>query len=233
MGFASTIFLLFMGFDTISHSLEHTLEALYPDAHGHTDQVHTEHLSALTISRVNTPALLALITTLVSSLVLSNHSRISRSMQLFSHFPSGLNNPSHTLTLVCSGFLLVLPALGYKLSSFFDKVLGVAMATAMLVIGVKLVKSLGSMLLLSYGGKGAQDVVNEVLKIQGVRDVQEARVWQAHHGLGIATLKMVVSGSAIAGTGEKRVKDEARKVVEDILGRKGVRWEVTVGLVAV
>lgn len=123
--------------------------------------------------------------------------------------------------------------MGSPLSSFFDKMLGVVMAMAMLTIGVKLVKSLGSMLLLSYGGPGVQSVVNEIVGIQGVREIQEARVWQAHHGLGIATVKLVVYAGAMGADGEKRLREEVRKIVENKLGRKGVKWEITVGLVVV
>lgn len=223
-----------MGFDIISHGLEHTLESLYPDAHGHTEHVHAEHITALTTSRINVPVLLSFITTIVSSLVLSNHSRISRSMQPFAYLPfSSVASPSHVLTMICSVIVLVFQGIGYPLSSFFDKMLGVAMAMAMLTVGVKLVKSLGSMLLLSYGGSGVQGVVNELAGIQGVREVQEARVWQAHHGLGIATVKLVVYAGAMGADGEKRLREEVRKIVENKLGRKGVKWEITVGLVVV
>src|SRR5436190_39093 len=98
-GFAMSVFLVFMGFDLISHNLKHALESLgsHTPHHPHTHE-------RISPGSVDSAALLAILATLVSAIGLKNHARISKAMRFayIESLPSVLSNPSHFLTLSCS-----------------------------------------------------------------------------------------------------------------------------------
>jgi len=150
--------------------------------------------------------------------------------------PSILSNPSHFLTIFCSLILLLIPLVSIHMSAWLDRALALSMALCMIAIGVRLVKTLGSMLLMSYGGKGVSDVVREIEEDAAIAGIQEARFWQVHHGLCMANLKVNVSGSTIGlgESGELRVRERITRLVRDRLGGgygKGAqKWEVSVAL---
>ncbi|KAF8538113.1 cation efflux family-domain-containing protein [Trichophaea hybrida] len=238
-GFAMSVFLLFMGFDIISHCTEHMVEGLWKDKHGHSGgHVHEEHLERISAGSIDFAALAALAITTVSAILLKNHARIGRAMHFaaLSHLPSILSNPSHLLTLVCSTLLLLIPLLSLPQSAWLDRALALTMATAMIAIGVRLVKVLGSMLLMSYGSSSSvPKVIDEIASDPGVKEVQEARFWQAHHGLCIATLKLVV-GKDVE---EARLREKVGRLVRERLSggygkgnAAGTRWEVSVAISA-
>lgn len=82
-GFAMSVFLLFMGFDIISHCTEHLVEGLWKDKHGHSGgHVHEEHLQRISAGSIDFAALAALAVTTVSAILLKNHARIGRGMFL-------------------------------------------------------------------------------------------------------------------------------------------------------
>lgn len=75
-----SVFLLFMGFDIISHTSEHLVEGWYEDdGHGHPGS-HEEHVVHARVSpgSVDLASLAALLSTLVSAVLLKNHARIGR-----------------------------------------------------------------------------------------------------------------------------------------------------------
>lgn len=146
-----------------------------------------------------------------------------------------LSNPSHLLTVAASLFLLLIPLTSTHFSAILDRALALSMALCMILIGVRLVKSLGSMLLMSSRGPGVAYVVQEIEKDAAVTGVEDARFWQVHHGLGMASVRLGVVGS-VQGEGEGRVRERIARLVRDRLGGvyggggKGVRWEVSVAL---
>lgn len=146
-----------------------------------------------------------------------------------------LSNPSHLLTVAASLFILLIPLTSTHFSAILDRALALSMALCMILIGVRLVKSLGSMLLLSSHGPGVADVVREIEEDAAVKGVEDARFWQVHHGLGMASVKLGIVGS-MQGEGEGRVRERVTRLVRDRLGGvyggggKGVRWEVSVAL---
>lgn len=81
---------------------------------------------------------------------------------------------------------------------------------------------------MSFGGTGVGDVIRVIEGDVGV-GVVEARFWQVHHGLGMASLKVGVAGSVVDEAGE-RVRERVVRLVRDRMGGMGVRWEVSVGL---
>ncbi|EAQ90632.1 hypothetical protein CHGG_02567 [Chaetomium globosum CBS 148.51] len=170
-GFAMSVFLVFGGFDLISHNLKHFLETVgdhaphHPpttshassgeaplDSHGHTHGVRY-----ITPGTVDFTCLAAVVSTLVSAYGLRNHGRIRRVMRV--PFPylarllpgAGiLANPFHFLTLCFSFLMLLLPLLSVPHLVWLDRLLCAAIAASMFVLGTRLAVAQGLMLLMSY-----------------------------------------------------------------------------------
>jgi Co/Zn/Cd efflux system component len=231
-GFAMSVFLLFMGFDIISHGAKHILAGLW---HGNSHH-HHNHIARVAPGSIDFVAAAALAVTCVSALLLKNHARIGRAMRFaaLEHLPSILSNPSHLLTLATSSLLLLIPLLSLPQSAGVDSMLALTMALSMILIGGQLVRVLGSMLLMSHpaSGKKIEMVVAEIGNDVAVKEVLESRFWQAHHGLCIATLKIVMQ----PGMDEARVRERLGRLVRDLLGggygkgNSGCRWEVSVAI---
>ncbi|KAI9837301.1 MAG: hypothetical protein M1819_000375 [Sarea resinae] len=145
--FAMSVFLLFMGMDLISHNLQHLLESL-----GNHTPHHPHPHARVSPGSVDLSSLLAIISTLTSALLLKNHARIGKALRFstLSSLPSILSNPSHLLTLSTSALMLLLPLLSVDLYLWLDRALSISLATSMCVLGARLVKTLGFMLLMSY-----------------------------------------------------------------------------------
>ncbi|KAI9851519.1 MAG: Endoplasmic reticulum zinc transporter [Thelocarpon superellum] len=217
-GFAMSVFLLFMGMDLISHNLQHILETMGHEAHH--EHHHHQRVSP---GSVDMASLVAIISTLVSALGLKNHARIGKAMRFayIESLPSVLSNPSHFLTLSCSALLLLLPLLSVRMYLWLDRLLSSTIAISMCVLGVRLVKNLASMLLMSYAGAGTSTtpsttlgnattnsslnsgssndaseaiprIIHELESDPAISAVEDARFWQVHYGLCMANLKIRV-----------------------------------------
>lgn len=234
-GLAMSIGLLFMGLDLISHNLTHSLE----NVGGHEPHHQTAHPyhDRVPAGSVDFAALAAIAATLVSASVLKNHARIGRALQFNLPLPSLLANPTHLLTLSCSGLLLLLPLLSLKLYRSVDALLSVIIATAMGALGTRLCYALGRMLLMSYPGVpgSAGTVVADIEMDEAISRVEEARFWQVHYGLCMANLKIRLRDVGSRGEEEiTRVRDKVGSLVRNRLGggygggRGGVKWETSI-----
>lgn len=223
-GFAMSIFLVFGGFDLISHNLKHALETV-----GHHDP-HHNHANALetTPATVDMASLAAVASTLVSAYGLRNHSRIRRVMRvplpyLSSFLPGAgiLANPFHFLTLCFSFLMLLLPLVSIPYFVWLDRVICAAIAGCMFILGSRLAVAQGLMLLMSYSWQNDSQAINTHKKGEGnlknnsavsavvreieaeaqVARVEEAQFWQVHYGLAMANLKVcLVRGVNTAGS---------------------------------
>ena len=232
-GFAMSIFLLFMGFDLISHNLKHILESLgsHTPHHPHSHQ-------RVSPGSVDFAALLSIVATLISAYGLKNHARIGKAMRFayLSHLPSVLSNPSHFLTLSCSSIMLLLPLLTITMYLWLDRLFCSIIALSMFVLGVRLAIVQGLMLLMSYSGKGVGDVMREIAAEPAVTGVEEARFWQVHYGLCMANLKLRVRGLGMGPSEElatAKLRERICLMVRNRLGGGygkggGLKWEVTV-----
>jgi Co/Zn/Cd efflux system component len=224
-GFAMCVLLLFMGMDLISHNLQHFLES--SDNH---EPHHTHPHERVSVGSVDITALLAISSTLVSAIGLKNHARIGKAMRFayIESLPSVLSNPSHFLTLSCSTLLLLLPLVSIKLYKWLDVLLSVTISISMCVLGVRLVKTLGSMLLMSYSGPGVSDVIKDIEADPSVFGIDDARFWQVHYGLCMANLKLRVSGSE---ENLARLRERISSLIKNRLGggygSGGQKWEVS------
>lgn len=249
-GFAMSVFLIFGGFDLLSHNFKHVLESVGSHAphHPHGEAGGDAAGSAVSAGTVDLASLASVLSTLVSAYGLRNHARIRRVMRpsYFSSFlPGVLANPFHFLTLFFSFLMLLLPLLSVTSFAWLDKLICFAIAVSMFVLGTRLAVAQGFMLLMSYSSQRKQattfgvdgkdsdtdDVVREIESEPHVSRVDEAQFWQVHYGLCMATMKLcVVRGCDDAALGQLRQR--VGRIVQNRLGEgygKGgaLRWEVT------
>ena len=231
-GFALSIFLLFGGFDLVSHALKHFLETLgdhephREHGHGHEE---TGPLDLVSIA--------AIVSTLVSAYGLKNHARIAKVMRVsyLAALPSILSNPFHFLTLAVSAVLALLPLLSITLYTWLDRLICGIIAVAMFALGMRVAVAQGLMLLMSYGGHNGNDGVSHVLREieadSSVTRVDDAQFWQVHYGLCMANLKIsVVRGYDEISVG--KLRNRISSLIQNRLGEGygtggSVRWEVT------
>jgi hypothetical protein len=223
-GLAMSIILLFMGIDLISHGLTHALEG------GHAHQPH-HHDHDSPRSRAFA-ALLAFLTTLLSIRVLAGQGPVGEAIDvsLFrSLLPRSARTQGHLLPLSLSGALFILPLIGIPIAGSTDVMFGVAYALAMIALGALLCYGIGRMLLMSYSRGGAvREVVQAIERDRLVAGVDEAKVWQVHYGLCMASFRLRVHDAADAATVRDRVDAHVRMRLR--AGHEkwdAMRWEVS------
>ncbi|KAF2271823.1 uncharacterized protein EI97DRAFT_387146 [Westerdykella ornata] len=227
-GLGMSVGLLFMGLDLISHGLTHALE----DKGGH----HAHHGKAherVSPGSIDLAALSGIVSTLVSAILLKNHSRIGKVMRLsaIATLPSILSNPSHFLTLSCSALLLLLPLLSIQMYVWLDRTLSFSVAIAMVALGWIQGWTLGKMLMMSYSGPGVSDVLYDIATDPAVSGVEEAKFWQVHYGLCQANLKLRVRSVEEMGRLRDRIGSMVRNRLGGGYGSGGQKWEVSTQLV--
>lgn len=177
-GFAMSVFLVFGGFDLISHNLKHFLETVGEHAPHHPTTAdladhhgggsgHAHAARYVSPGTVDFASLAAVVSTLVSAYGLRNHSRIRRVMRvpfpyLASLLPGAgiLANPFHFLTLCFSFLLLLLPLVSLAHFVWLDAVICAAIAASMFILGTRLAVAQGLMLLMSYSGLPATTTIS-------------------------------------------------------------------------
>ncbi|KAI1477183.1 cation efflux family-domain-containing protein [Daldinia eschscholtzii] len=248
-GFALSIFLIFGGFDLVSHNLKHVLEGKGGHSSHHPDP-HEGLAPRVPPGDVDMASLAAIIATLVSAYGLRNHARISKVMRVsyLASLPSVLSNPFHFLTLSTSALMVLLPLLFVPISVLLDSTICALVAMAMFALGLRLAIAQGLMLLMSYGGRsgsgsgspgknkdvGVADVMREIEAEPGVERVDEAQFWQVHYGLCMANLKLSVAKGA-DDAALSRLRARVTSLIQNRLGEgygKGgsLRWEVSLQL---
>ncbi|KAK6350094.1 Endoplasmic reticulum zinc transporter [Orbilia brochopaga] len=233
IGFAMSVLLLFMGFDLIQHAAQDLLEGLQgEEEHGH---VHSHRHQRVANGTIDTYALLVIGATLISAFGLKNHTRIAKALRFayISSLPSVLSNPSHFLTLSCSGLLLLLPLLSVTMYAWLDRTLSLTIAVSMIVLGFRLVKILGSMLLMRFGGEGVAEVVKEIEQDSAVTTIEEASFWQVHYSLCMANLK--IHARLSDASTEAKIRERITRRITDrlggVYGKGRRRWDVTIEIV--
>ncbi|KAI1824679.1 cation efflux family-domain-containing protein [Xylaria intraflava] len=245
-GFAMSIFLIFGGFDLVSHNVKHVLEGHSsndgPGSHGGHAHEHEEPRVAM--GSVDFVSLAAIVATLISAFGLRNHARISRAMRVsyLASLPSILSNPFHFLTLSVSTLLVLFPLFSIHLHLTLDSVICGLIAIAMFGLGTRLAIAQGLMLLMSYGGRagsasgkhkdfGVSDVLREIETEPSIERVEEAQFWQVHYGLGMANLKLSVAKGCDDATLSRlrlRVSNLIQNRLGEGYGRGGsLKWEVS------
>ncbi|WPH02891.1 Hypothetical protein R9X50_00575900 [Acrodontium crateriforme] len=232
-GFGLAVFIAFMGLDIISHGVQHSLENLGSHV-AHSSHAHTR----VTAGSVDVASVLAIASTLVSALLLKNHSRVGKAMrvELIASWGKILGNPSHFLTLSCSVVLLILPWLSISTYKYFDLSFAFIIALLMIAFGVRLGTSLASMLLMSYRPAGhdkyaVRDVIADIEHEPGVSSVEEARFWQVHYGLCMANVKLKYRSGNGYGDEVTRLRQRVTSIIRQGLGGvAGVKWDISLQL---
>jgi len=171
-GFAMSVFLVFGGFDLISHNLKHVLETVGSHAphHPHAAEQHGGHSHShahgadgeplVNPGTIDLASLAAVVSTLISAYGLRNHGRIRRVMRvplpyLGKLIPGAgiLANPFHFLTLFFAFLMLLLPLVSVGYFVWLDRLICAAIAASMFVLGSRLAVAQGLMLLMSYSGE--------------------------------------------------------------------------------
>lgn len=231
-GFAMSIFLLFGGFDLVSHNLKHFLETL-----GNHESHHEHAHDRLSASSIDLVAGAAIFSTLASAYGLKNHTRIAKVMRVsyLASLPSILSNPFHFLTLFFSTLIALFPLLSISLYTWLDRLICAVISVAMFGLGMRVAISQGLMLLMSYGGSSGNDgissVVQQIESEPMVKHVEDAQFWQVHYGLCMANIKLVV----VRGCDEvslSRLRARLSSFIQNTLGEGygsggNVRWEAT------
>ncbi|KAI1367437.1 cation efflux family-domain-containing protein [Xylaria arbuscula] len=242
-GFAMSIFLIFGGFDLVSHNVKHVLEG--HGGHGsHEGHAHEHDEPRVAMGGIDFVSLAAIIATLISAFGLRNHARISRAMRVsyLASLPSILSNPFHFLTLSVSTLLVLLPLFSVHLHIMLDSIICGLIALSMFGLGVRLAIAQGLMLLMSYGGRtgsmsgkykefGVSDVLREIETEPSIERVEEAQFWQVHYGLCMANLKVSVAKScddAALSRLRLRISNLIQNRLGEGYGRGGsLKWEVS------
>ncbi|KAM6522652.1 cation diffusion zinc membrane transporter Zrg17 [Fusarium falciforme] len=230
-GFAMSIFLLFGGFDLVSHALKHFLESLG------NHEAHHAHGHEGPDGSIDFVSAAAMVSTLVSAYGLRNHARIAKIMRVsyLASLPSVLSNPFHFLTLSFSALIALLPLLSIALYTWLDRLICAVISFAMFALGMRLAVAQGLMLLMSYGGNGGNNGVSAVLREietePSIVAIDDAQFWQVHYGLCMANLKL----SVVKGYDEmslSKLRSRISALIQNRLGEGyghggSVRWEVT------
>ena len=255
-GFAMSVFLLFGGFDLVSHDAKHALESVGDR------QPHHPHVERVGKGSVDFAALAAVLSTLVSAYGMKNQARIAKLLRVgyLAALPTMLRNPFHFLTLSFSGLLLLLPLMSLTVYTWMDNLVCLAIAGCMFILGVRLAVAQGLMLLMSYSdrrgsaatisaaakGLGAKEkvdtlgsqggvsaVLKEIESDPAVVRVDESQFWQVHYGMGIANMKLCVVKSSWDDATLGKLRQRICQLVQSRLGEGygrggGLRWDVTV-----
>ncbi|KAL2133286.1 hypothetical protein VTI74DRAFT_2587 [Chaetomium olivicolor] len=206
-GFAMSVFLVFGGFDLISHNLKHFLETVgdhvphHPNDGGHEGGAgHGHHARYISPGAVDFASLAAVASTLVSAYGLRNHGRIRRVMRvpfpyLASLLPGAgiLANPFHFLTLCFSFLMLLLPLVSIPHFVWLDRLICAAIAASMFILGTRLAVVQGLMLLMSYSELPSSSTTISAAKPTG-KGMSEKKTDMAAttHNAGDSTVSAVV-----------------------------------------
>ncbi|KFH46262.1 zinc transporter-like protein [Hapsidospora chrysogenum ATCC 11550] len=231
-GFAMSVFLLFGGFDLVSHNLKHFLGSV-----GSHEAHHQHGHSHVSSGSIDLTALVAIATSVVSAYGLRNHARIAKVMRVsyLAALPSILSNPFHFLTIFFSALIAFLPMLSMTFYTWLDRLICAAISLAMFTLGMRLAVAQGLMLLMSYGGHGGNEAVSSVLREIGsdssITRVEDAQFWQVHYGLCMANLKLSVD-RGFDETALGKLRTRISSLIQNRLGEGygsggRVRWEVT------
>jgi divalent metal cation (Fe/Co/Zn/Cd) transporter len=241
-GFALSVSLIFMGGDIMSHVVQDMVQSIYDPghhSHEHGKPVHSHGAGivdvhdSLSWASLVFRVMLGVLATVVSAVGLDNHSRISRTMHrdesAISWMPSILSNPSHFMTLTFSIAILLFPLLGASGYVFVDALLTPVIAGSMCYIGWLHAKGLAGMLVMSYPGTDhITEIDAEIHKDPLVSSVSDISLWQVHHELWLASMKIVMTGT---DTDERALRERASFIVREIMGEDHLtRWETTIDI---
>jgi divalent metal cation (Fe/Co/Zn/Cd) transporter len=218
--FSLSVLLFFMGGHLVSHIVQHLLESYAAESHSH---------KPVTLGGIDVTALIAFISTLISTLGFGNYPRIGAAVSFgyMKSMPRFLRSPFHFLALSCSLICATLPLYSPSLRPWLDQSLACIVALSLCALSFQLLMSLGSMLLMSYSGPGLHDTLRDISLHPSVSKLEEAKLWQVHYGLCMANIRVRVAGSS-DGLGKLRetLTRTTKQHLEARYGAGSRKWEV-------
>ncbi|ODV91630.1 hypothetical protein CANCADRAFT_30000 [Tortispora caseinolytica NRRL Y-17796] len=223
-GIAMSVILAFIGTDVFSHAIQGLIAS---DDHGHGHSHHSHLTPAITYKAMDASVFAALIATVMSALVLQNHSRIGRAVRFLpvhslekSHdskppiperVANMLTNPAHFLTLSCCCAVFLLSALPKSWFSAADKTLALIMCVCMFVSGSVFTIALCRIILMASPDPGkVTSALEQIGKLPEVQSISKLRSWRVNYRLFIVSMSLEV-------TCDVEEYDALRKRVLDIV----------------
>lgn len=157
-GFALSVSLIFVGCDLISHFLEEFMVSfLADDGSGHDHSSGHNHHNTSSTSEINLAVyelvvFLTIGTTFISSNYIASKDRVNDMITNFSFLQNSIvKNPTHFITLVFSSYLSIYPFVSsFESDLRINEVSTLFISVLICYIGWKIVKYLGSIILLTY-----------------------------------------------------------------------------------
>lgn len=212
VGFELGVVLVFVGGDVISHTIQEAAEYLYQtsvSSHGHLHDMHNEGNGGPNIWIF-----------------------MGLFLDVLQVYRDGLENlwTSNLMlvaTIVSSVLVLLVPWLG----KIVDSLLTPGMGLAMVLLGWTAAKLFGGMLVMSFGGPDhSKAIAKKVHEDKSVIDVSDISLWQVHHDLWLASMRIAIEGSSVD---ERRVRELATFAIKNITEPDTgvVRWDTTIEVV--
>lgn len=206
VAFGLSVVLLFISSDVVSHIVQELATGhSHGHDHGHEHEEDPGH-TGKSLRGHFALVLMALLTTLPTAWRGGNV--LARSTALFAFV------------------VLVIPLLSPTIAPVVDALVQPAIVATMAYLGYTSSKLFGGMLAMSYGGPDRSSSVRDLITSDpNVVQVEAISLWQVHHDLWLATMRIVMSGTV---EDERRVRTAAERAVREAVDVRDVEWETTV-----
>lgn len=221
VGFSLAICLVFVGAHMASHTIQELAYLFYGESHNHGHHAHQgEDAAASGLSGMMVGVILSLLFTVLS---LVGAGAFTSPKLLWD---------THAFTCITALFAVAVLVVGVIGNWLVDFLLMPSMAAAMIYFGWQTSKLLGGMLVMSYGGPDrAAQISSKISQDERVASVPEVSLWQVHHDLWLASIKVVVTGRANSSGLQPIVRDLVANIVDAALADlKDARVEVTIDI---
>lgn len=218
VSFSLAICLVFVGGHMASHTIQEVAYLFY-DEGPHRGHHHHHSTDPSAFSGVLASVVVSLVVTLVSLVVAEGVS-------------VGSMWEDHSFSCITALFGIAVLVVGVLNNWLIDFLLMPTMAVTMVYFGWQTSKHLGGMLVMSYGGPNRPDLIQSAIATdERIANVSEVSLWQVHHDLWLASIKLSLTGRANSSGSQPAVRELATGIVENVMADlKDTRIEITVDI---
>lgn len=217
VSFSLAICLVFVGGHMASHTVQEIAYLFYDEGphHGH----HHHASEASSFSSVLASVAVSLFVTIVS-LVAAEGLSIGSMWE------------DHSFSCITALFAVAVLVVGTLNNWLVDFLLMPTIAVTMVYFGWQTSKHLGGMLVMSYGGPDRAELISSAIAAdERIANVSEVSLWQVHHDLWLASIKLSLTGRASSSASQPAVRDFVTGIVDNAMSDlKGPRIEITVDI---